>query len=161
MTSQSRSNIDNNKTNETFSFLKEIDEGISEYQKQISNFLFSQKELNAISVEPNSFEEAKSILNLKNNIIVKMRNHIANVTSDINKDSGVSDTHQNIIQYLKYEVDRLENKLLLLHTELDVEKTRAEQIKEVKDTSIQLFYLFIFDNRLSMSRRSSCLSLAT
>lgn len=70
---------------------------------------------------------------MKNNIITKMRTHIANSSSTVNRDSGYNDVNQNLIQYLKYENDRLENKLLLLHTELDVEKTRSEQIKEVSN----------------------------
>ena len=79
--------------------------------------------------DPAGLEEAKAFITLKNNVINKLRAQISNLI--INKDSGLNDDNQNVIQYLKYENERLENKLLLLHTELDVEYSRAEQMKDV------------------------------
>lgn len=82
-------------------------------------------------------DDARSIINLKNALIVKMKNYIMNFmtaapsANTIMATGGLSDVHQNLIEYLKYENDRLENKLLLLQTELNVEKTRSEQMKEV------------------------------
>lgn len=79
------------------------------------------------------------MLNLRSNIITKLKNYILHSSAGgatspgglVNAGSGFSEIHQNLIQYLKYENDRLENKLLLLQTDLDVEKTRSEQIKDV------------------------------
>ena len=48
-----------------------------------------------------------------------------------NSINGTNDSSQTLVNYLKYENERLENKLLLIQTELDVEKTRSEQMKEV------------------------------
>lgn len=86
-----------------------------------------------ISTEPNNLEEAKTIINLKNNVISKMRNHIANTTHTSGpKESIIANAHDNnMIQYLKYEISRLENKFMLTQSQLNVEKARAEQLKEV------------------------------
>lgn len=62
-----------------------------------------------------------------------MRSQISNyVTSVFNRDS---DTDNNMIQLLKNENSRLESKLMLLQSEFIVEKTKADQIKEVTHLS--------------------------
>lgn len=62
-----------------------------------------------------------------------MRNHIANTTHTSGpKESIIANAHDNnMIQYLKYEISRLENKFMLTQSQLNVEKARAEQLKEV------------------------------
>lgn len=58
-----------------------------------------------------------------------MKNYIANSLSNNNEE--LTGAQKSYLEYLKHENDRLENKLLLIQTELGVEKTRSEQIKEV------------------------------
>lgn len=122
------------------SFLKEIDEGNYHFYwhgPESQTIL----EIQTASGDPAGFEEAKAFISLKNGIIHKMRHYITNLS--ISKDSGLHEESQNVIQYLKYENERLENKLLLLNTELDVESSRAEQIKDVnnsKDCEIWEFF---------------------
>ena len=82
------------------------------------------------SSEASTLEEAKQIINLKNLIVLKLKNYVANALNVVGTGSGSGD-QQNLIDYLKYENDRLESKLLLMQNEVGVEKTRSEQIKEV------------------------------
>lgn len=82
--------------------------------------------------EPNTLKEAKAIIQMKNTIINKMKNQITNYTGVVfSKDAALSDTDQNVGRYLRYEISRLESKLLLYQTELNAEKARADQIREV------------------------------
>lgn len=78
------------------------------------------------------------MLNMKNQIIEKLQKMI--VSSSFHMGSpvpNVSDKDINFyanayeIDYLRSENERLENKVLILQTELDLEKTRSEQLKEV------------------------------
>lgn len=79
--------------------------------------------------DPSSLEEAKEMISLRNSVIAKMKNYIANSLSNNNEE--LTGAQKSYLEYLKHENDRLENKLLLIQTELGVEKTRSEQIKEV------------------------------
>lgn len=69
------------------------------------------------------------MISLRNSVIAKMKNYIANSLSNNNEE--LTGAQKSYLEYLKHENDRLENKLLLIQTELGVEKTRSEQIKEV------------------------------
>lgn len=111
--------------------LREIDDGKKIIKKDFVYKCLSI-EIQASAKEPSTVEEAKVLLAVKNSIITKMRNQLASYSSlTMIKEQGSSESDQKLIQYLQHENSRLENKLLLLQTELDVEKNKAEQIKEV------------------------------
>jgi len=84
-----------------------------------------EAELKSSEANPSTLDEAKQFLNLKNSVILKLKSYVNSLPT-----SGASADQQNMVDYLKYENERLENKLLLIQTELGVEKTRSEQIKE-------------------------------
>ncbi len=90
-------------------------------------------ELKNAPIEPSSLEEAKEMISLKNAMILKLKNYIASFSHrpSVSYEGLSSSAQQNLMEYFKHENDRLENKLLLIQTELGVEKTRSEQIKEV------------------------------
>lgn len=85
-------------------------------------------DIKSSSADPNSLEEAKQIISLKNTIVLKLKNYTSSLMNSASFGPG---DQQTLIDYLKYENERLESKLLLIQNELGVEKTRAEQMKEV------------------------------
>jgi hypothetical protein len=94
-----------------------------------------EKELALSSGNPNTIEEAKVIINLQRQIIEKLR---GNSSFQIGSPNGNLMTEREFstyipnteAEYLRSEKERLENKVLILQTELDLEKTRSEQLKE-------------------------------
>lgn len=111
-------------------FIREIELG-SHFSFNFS-FYSCFKELKNASSDPSSLDEAKQVLALKTAIIIKMKSYISNFShASATNLGGIQEIHQNLIEYLKCENDRLENKNLVLQSELGVEKTRSEQIKEV------------------------------
>lgn len=89
-------------------------------------------EIQTSSNEPHTFEEAKALIHVKNGIINKLRSQISNylttTTTTLGRDT---EADNSLIQFLKNENSRLESKFLLLHSEFNLEKAKADQIKEV------------------------------
>jgi hypothetical protein len=78
------------------------------------------------------------MLNLKNQIIDKLQKmivsssfHVGSPLPNIAEKETPSYHNTYELDYLRSENERLENKVLILQTELDLEKTRSEQLKEV------------------------------
>jgi kinesin family protein 5 len=99
-----------------------------------------ERELSMATGTPNNFEEAKIMVNLQRQIIDKLQRHVNFNSFQVASPSGnVMMTERefsayvpnnNEAEYLRSEKERLENKVLILQTELDLEKTRSEQLKE-------------------------------
>jgi len=97
-----------------------------------------ERELALASGNPNSVEEARVIINLQRQIIEKLRGSASYNSFHLNSPSANLMTEREFsayvpnteAEYLRSEKERLENKVLILQTELDLEKTRSEQLKE-------------------------------
>jgi kinesin family protein 5 len=98
-----------------------------------------EKELALVSGNPNTVEESRVIINLQRKIIDQLRGSVSYNSFQVASPSANLVTERefsqyvipsNEAEYLRSEKERLENKVLILQTELDLEKTRSEQLKE-------------------------------
>jgi hypothetical protein len=95
-----------------------------------------EKELSVTNGNPNSLDEAKVMLNLKNQIIDKLQkfmtssNNSFHIQSPFTAYTAEKDVNAYEVDYLKSENERLENKVLILQSEFDLERVRSEQLNE-------------------------------
>jgi hypothetical protein len=149
------------KSEKAFSFVVSPDKRFdsprnNEVFNNISAFLKElDKEHSVASGTPNCFDEAKIMLNIKNVVIDKLKKYLI----EIQFHSGfamVDFAGGSNYDALRSEKERLENKILILQSELDLESTRSEQLKEAYlETNKQIRNLKKLSEEMEIASRNA------